>query len=144
MAIGHNSCCFYRRAHRTVRCTPNSLVPRPCQPTVKVCSSRPLESTVGQTVWGTPNIPVLQRPRVLGCGPLYTDYRTVWCTLDMSSAPPEHLLTGLFLDFFTIFLGLFYLESWTSTHLLCLLLRCCILRASVKSSSHPMNYKHKH
>jgi hypothetical protein len=38
----------------------------------------------------------------------------------------------------------FPLESWTSTHLLCLHFRCCILSVSVQSSSHPVNYKNKH
>jgi hypothetical protein len=41
-------------------------------------------------------------------------------------------------------LASFDLESWTSTHILGLLLRCCILRASVQSSSHHVNYKHEH
>jgi hypothetical protein len=44
------------------------------------------------------------------------------------------------LGFLHYFLGLaFGLESCTSTYLLGLLLRCCILRASVQSSLHPVN-----
>jgi hypothetical protein len=72
---------------------------------------------------------------------------TVRCTPDMycslSGVPQECWLTVHFLDFFVVSLGFFNLESWTSMELLGLLLRCCILRVSVQSSSHPMNYKYK-
>jgi hypothetical protein len=81
---------FYRWAHRTVRCTPDKhcslfgALPR--LSTVGVCSSRPLDPTVTQTVRCTPDNLVLQ-PESARCGPLYVDcrvsHRTVRCTPDM-------------------------------------------------------------
>jgi hypothetical protein len=69
-------------------------------------------------------------------------HRTGHCSL--SGAPPVRWLTAHFIDFFVDSLGFFVLKSWTSTLLLCLLLRCCILSALVQSSLHPMKYKYKH
>jgi hypothetical protein len=48
-----------------VRCLPRQLI-------VGVCSSRPLDLTVTQTDWCTPNSPVLQ-PESARRGPLYAD-----------------------------------------------------------------------
>jgi hypothetical protein len=73
----------------------------------------------------------------------------IWCTPDryysLSSAPPECWLTAQFVDFFHCFFwAYFVLESWTSTHLLGLFLRCCILGSLVQPSSHHVNYRYKH
>jgi hypothetical protein len=80
---------FCRRAHRTVRCTLDmhcslsGALPR--QPTIGVCSSRPLDLTVTRTVRCRSDSPVLQ-PKSTRCGPLRTDctvsHWTVRCTPD--------------------------------------------------------------
>jgi hypothetical protein len=109
---------FCRRAHRTVRahqaCTVHCPVPCPCQPTIGVCSSRPLDPTVIQIVRCTLDSLVLQ-PESARCGSLCTDcpvsHQIVRCTLNrllfVSSAPPVRWLTAAFMDFFPDSLGFF-------------------------------------
>jgi hypothetical protein len=125
----------------TVRCTGH--VSRPLG---SVAVDRYLDCPV------TPDSPVLQ-PESARCGPLSTDcpvsHGTVPCTSNRllftvrctTSALADCPLHGCLRCFFW---APFPLESWTSMHLLCLLLRCCILSVLVQSSSHPVNYKHKH
>jgi hypothetical protein len=130
------------------------LVPWPRQPTIEVCSSRPLDPIIVQTVWCTPDIPVHTgqsgdiAPRVPGCGPLCSDCPvthgiveyvlfTIRCTTRVLADCP--------LGFFRCFLRfLLFLSLGLLRIFLVLLLRCCILRTSVQSSSHPVNYKHKY
>jgi hypothetical protein len=76
-------------------------------------------------------------------------HRTVRCTPDkhcsLSGAPLVCWLTTHLMDFLCCFFwASFVLEPWTSKLFLCLLLRCSILSALIRSSSHPVNYKHKH
>jgi hypothetical protein len=133
-------------------CTVHCPVLWPRQPTLRVCSNRPLDPIVTQTVRCTPDSPVLQ-PQSPRCGPFCADYPvshrtvrrtpnrllfTVRCTTSALDDCPLHGFLRCF------FWASFPLESWTSTHLLCLLLRCCILSVLVQSSSYPMNYKYKH
>jgi hypothetical protein len=63
---------------------------------------------------------------------------TVQCATIALADCPLHRFLHCF------FWASFVLESWTPTHLLGLLLRCCILSASVQSFLHHVNYKHKH
>jgi len=139
--------------HRTL----NSRCPvRLCQPTVGVCSSRPLDPTVGfdrcRLPVGTPDSPVLQpesaclrplcadRPVVPPDSPVHTGQ--VLCTVRCAT---RRWLTALFSGFFADFYGLLlFLSLGLLCIFLCLHLRCCILIALVQSSSHPVNYKHKH
>jgi hypothetical protein len=58
---------------------------------------------------------------------------TVRCTTSALADCPLHGFLRCF------FWASFLLETWASTHLLCLLLRCCILSVLVQSSSHPIN-----
>jgi hypothetical protein len=118
----------------------------PRQPTVGICSSWPFNPTVTQIVWCTPDSPVLQ-PESARCGPLCAD---------CSGVPPDRVLFTIrctpcaLVDCPCLWISslilwaYFVLESWTSKLFLCLYLRCCILSALVQSSSHPVNYKHKH
>jgi hypothetical protein len=75
LAVGQKATAFCRRAQRTVRCTPDKhyslsgALPR--QPTIEVCSSRPLDPTVTQTVRCTPDSLVLQPESPFG--PLCVD-----------------------------------------------------------------------
>ena len=115
--------------HRTL----NSKCPvRLCQPTVGVCSSRPLDPTVGfdrcRLPVGTPDSPV------------HTGQ--VLCTVRCAT---RRWLTALFSGFFADFYGLLlFLSLGLLCIFLCLHLRCCILSVLVQSSLHPVNYKHKH
>jgi hypothetical protein len=77
---------FCRRAHRIVRCTldmhcsPSSALPR--QPTVGVCSCRPLDPIVTQTVWCTLDSPVL-----------HPKERLLWASLRrLPDVPPDSLV----------------------------------------------------
>ena len=148
--------------HRTVRCTTGHLLCSvrctPRQPTVGACSSRPLDPTVAvcplahRTVRCTPDSPVLQpesaylrplcadRPVVPPDSPVHTGQ--VLCTVRCAT---RRWLTALFSGFFADFYGLLlFLSLGLLCIFLCLHLRCCILIALVQSSSHPVNYKHKH
>jgi hypothetical protein len=95
-------------------CTVHCPVPCPCQPTIGVCSSRPLDPTVIQIVRCTLDSLVLQ-PKSARCGSLCTDcpvsHQIVRCTLNrllfVSSAPPVRWLTATFMDFFPDSLGFF-------------------------------------
>jgi hypothetical protein len=84
-----------------VRCLPRQL-------TAGVCSSRPLDLTVTQTIWCTSDSPVLQ-PESARCGPLCVDCPGVppdrYCSL--SGAPLGRWLTVHFMDFFADSLGFF-------------------------------------
>jgi hypothetical protein len=128
-----------RRAHRTVWC-PGHV-------------SRPLVSVaVDRWIRPLPRLSGAHRtfrcysPRVPSCGLSAQTSRchtrqvlfTVWCATRALTDYPLHGFLHC------LFWASFVLEPWTFTHLLCLLLRCCILSASIQSSSHPMNYKHKH
>jgi hypothetical protein len=85
----------------------------------------------------------------------YSSWESI-CGALCADSPMHHQSAGLadcpLLGFLHYFLGLLLVFSlelvfdiyWSSKHRLGLLLRCYILRASVQSSSHPMNYKHKH
>jgi hypothetical protein len=97
---------FCRQAHRT--CIVHCPVPWPCQSTIWVSSSRPLDPTVTQTLWLTSDSPVLQREGASLRAPLRRlsgAHRTGYCSL--SGALPGRWLTGYFMDFFTDSLGLF-------------------------------------
>jgi hypothetical protein len=114
------------------------------------------QATVGsnrcQTVRCTQDSPVLQ-PESARCGPLcadcpgippdslvHTGQGIVHCSVHHQGAGwlPTSWISLLILWY------CFVLESWTSKLFLCLLLRCYILSALVQSSSHSVNYKHKH
>jgi hypothetical protein len=134
-----------RQALFTVWCMPR-------QPTVVVCSSRPLDPTVTQSVRCTPGSPVLQPEGACLLAPLR---ELSGCPIGQSGAhqtfivhcPVRHqaLADCPFLGFLCwFFRASFFLESWTSMLILCLLLRCCILMTLVQSPSHPVNYKYKH
>jgi hypothetical protein len=129
----------------TVRCLPR-------QPIIGVCSSRPLDPTVAQTVRCTPYSLVLQT-KSARCGPLcadcpgvppdnpvHTEQGTLQCPVHHQGAAclPTPWISLL------ILLASFVLESWTSKLFLCLHLSCCILSALVQSSLHHVNYRHKH
>jgi hypothetical protein len=119
----------------TVHC----LMPWPRQPTVGICSSRPLDPIVAR-LSGAHRTVRCYSPRAPSCRPLCADcpvaHWVLRCTLDkycsLSGVPLVRWLTIHFMDFFVVFLGFFFLESWTSMYLLCLLLRCCILSALVQ------------
>jgi hypothetical protein len=108
---------------------------------------RPLArlSGVHQTIW-------CYNPRVPGCGPLCSDcpvptgqsvaHRTVTVHRPVRHQSADRLPSAWISSLFPW--ASFVIESWTSTHLLGLLLRCFILSASVQSSSHSMDYKHRH
>jgi hypothetical protein len=101
-------------AHRTIRC----YSPRAptCRPLYAGCPGVPPDSPVhtGQILF------------------------TVLCAT-------RRWLTALFLDFFAdSFELLLFLSLGLLCFFICLLLRCCILIALVQSSSHHVNYKHKH
>jgi hypothetical protein len=95
----------------------------------------PEQSGAHWTVW-------CYNSRLPGCGLLFADcsvsHQTVRCATSVLADCPLYGFLHCF------FWASFVLESLTSTHLLCLLLRCCILSVSVHSSSHPMNYKNKY
>jgi hypothetical protein len=113
------SCRFCRRAHRTVRCTPDMH-----------CSLSGATSR-GRLVAG-PSVQTARCPtRQSGAHRI----GSVHCPVchQCTSWLPSSWISSLFLW------ASFVLESWTSTHLLCLLLRCCILSVLVQSFSHPMN-----
>jgi hypothetical protein len=134
-----------RQALLTVRCLPR-------QPTVGVCSShrwiRPLPRLSGahQTVrCYNPRAPIVG----LSAQTVRVSHRTVRCTLDRVlftvrcttcalADCPSSWISSL------IFWASFVLESWTFKLFLCLHLRCCIISVLVQSSSHHVNYKHKH
>jgi hypothetical protein len=105
---------------QTVQCTPDSLVQQPREPLVAGFLCRLLGASpdslvhIGQVLF------------------------TVQCATRALADCPLHGFLHCF------FWASFILESWTSTHLLGLILRCYILDASVQSSLHPVNYKHKH
>jgi hypothetical protein len=136
---------FFRRptghsgAHRTstVHCSVPYHISRPLGSVAVDCWIRPLPrlSVVHQTVQ-------CYSSRTLGMGlsaqTVRVSHRIVRCTTSALVDCPLHGFLHCF------FWASFPLDSWTSTHLLCLLLRCCILRVLVQSSSHPMNYKYKH
>jgi hypothetical protein len=129
-------------AHRT--CTIHCPVPWPRQPTVGVCSNQPLDPTVARSSRAHWTVRCYS-PRAPSYRPLCTDclvsHQTVRCTPDMllftvrcaTSALADCPLHGFLRCFFW---ASFPLESWTYTHLLCLLLWCCILSVSVQSCSH--------
>jgi hypothetical protein len=104
------SCCFYRQAYRTVRCTPDMHYSL----SVGVCSSRLLDSTVAR-LSSAHRIIQYYSPRAPSCRPLCADcpvsHRTVWCTPDrycsLSGAPLVCWLTSHFMDFFVVSLGFF-------------------------------------
>jgi hypothetical protein len=140
IASPHNYSCwteaaaFCWRTHRTVRCIPDlhcSLSSAlPCQPTVWVCSSRPLDPTVTQTIRCTPDSPVLQ-PESARCGHLCAEcpvsHRTVqcipnrllftvWCANSVLADCPLHGFVRCFLELL-LFLSLgllcfFYVFFW--------------------------------
>jgi hypothetical protein len=105
---------FCRRAHRTVRCTPDMH----CSLSDALATSadrwiRPLPKLFGahQTVWCySPRAPVVG----LSTQTVLVSHRTVRCTPDrycsLSGAPPVRWLSNLFLDFFADSLAFFC--SW--------------------------------
>jgi hypothetical protein len=138
-------------AHRanTVHCPVLCHVSRPLGSVAVDCWMRPLPDSSVHT--GQSGATARERPlsaslrRLFGCLTGQSGAHRigiVHCSL--SSAPPVRWLTTIFMDFFADSLASFVLESWTSKLFLCLHLRCCILSVSVRSSSHPVNYKHKH
>jgi hypothetical protein len=111
----------------SVQCTPR-------QPTIGVCSSRPLDPTVTDCPVHTGQSGATARGR-LSAAPLR---RLSGCPTGQSGVhrtstvhcPMRHqaLADSPLLGFLRLFLrASFVLESWTFMHLFCLLLRCCIL-----------------
>jgi hypothetical protein len=129
------SCCFCRRARRTVRCTPDMH----CSLSGALATSSDhwglQQSTVGsdrcQIVRCTPDSPVhTGQSSATARGRLVTGpsaqtarcstgqsgaHRTGYCSL--SGAPPECWLTVHFMDFFVVSFGLLFLLSLGLLHI---------------------------
>jgi hypothetical protein len=156
LAVGHKAAAFYRWAHRTVQCAPNIH----CSLSGACHVSQPLGSVaVDRWIRPLPRLSGAHRtvqcysPRAPGVGlsaqTVRVSHRTVRCTPDMAlftvwcttcalADCPSSWISSL------ILWASFVPESWTSKLFLCIHLRCCILNVLVQSSTHPVNYKHKH
>jgi hypothetical protein len=128
LAIRQKAAAFCRRAHRTVRCTTRqalcSVRCTPRQPTIGVCSSRPLDPTVTDSPMHTRQSGATARGR-LSASPLC---KLSSCPTGQSGAhrtgtahcPVRHqaLADNPLLGFLRWFLrASFVLESWTPMHL---------------------------
>jgi hypothetical protein len=136
LAVGQKADCSVVGRTGHVRCP--SHVSRP----LGVYSCRPLDPTVAQNVWCTPDSPVLQPreplvvgslSRLLGASPdsLVHIEHVLFTVLCVTRALADCTLHGFLHCFFW---ASFVLESWTSTYLLGILLMCYMLSASVQSS----------
>jgi hypothetical protein len=107
-----DGCTRQSGAHRTniVHCP----VPWPRQPTVEVCDSRPLDSTIARLSGAHQKVCCCSL-RAPVYGPLSANcsvsHRTVRCTPDrycsLPSSPPGHWLIAHFIDLFVVSLGFF-------------------------------------
>jgi hypothetical protein len=119
---------FCRRTHRIVRCPPDmhcslsAALPR--QPTVGVCSSRPLDPTVTQTVSAhrtvrcySPRAPVVGLSAQTARCPTGQSGAHWTCYYSLSGVPPVRWLTAHFMDFFVVSFGLLFLLSLGLLHI---------------------------
>jgi hypothetical protein len=133
-SLPHTSSCWTESSSFLSTGTPNSLVRTehtlfivrwlPRQPTVGICSSRPLDPTVTQTIRCTPDSSVLE-PESARCGPLFADCPgippdrvlfTIWCaTRALADCPLHGFLRWFFGLLLFLILGLlssFYVFIW--------------------------------
>jgi hypothetical protein len=138
-----DGCTGQSGAHRTiiVHCPVPCHVSRPLGSIAVDRWIRPLPRLSGATTRECPVWASLRKlpgvNRTVRCTPDRLLF-TVGCTTSALADCPLHSFLRCF------FWASFPIESWTSTHLLCLLLMCCILSVLVQSFSHLVNYKHRH